>query len=38
MMMKEVSFSQAMQRKYPEWVVLIATVDERRRPDVMPAG
>ena len=36
--MKEVSFSAAMKRKYPEWVVLIATVDEVGNPDVMPAG
>jgi len=37
-MMKEVSFSEAMRRKYPEWVVLITTVDENGTPDVMPAG
>jgi len=36
--MKEVSFSEAMRRKYPEWVVLITTVDENGKPDVMPAG
>ena len=36
--MKKVSFSTAMQRKYPEWVALIATVDEGGKPDVMPAG
>jgi len=37
-MMKEVSFSKATQRKYPEWIVLITTVDERGKPNVMPAG
>ena len=37
-MMKEVSFSAAMSKKYPEWVVLIITVDENGTPDVMPAG
>ena len=37
-MIKEVSFSEAMRRKYPEWVVLITTVDENGKPDVMPAG
>ena len=36
--MKEVSFSTAMKSKYPEWIVLIATVDEDGKPDVMPAG
>lgn len=36
--MMEVSFSAAMERKYPEWVVLVATVDERANADVMPAG
>jgi len=37
-MIKEVSFSEAMRRKYPEWVVLITTVDKNGKPDVMPAG
>ena len=36
--MKEASFSEAMRRKYPEWVVLITTVDEDGKPNVMPAG
>jgi flavin reductase (DIM6/NTAB) family NADH-FMN oxidoreductase RutF len=36
--MKEVSFSEAMRKKYPEWVVLITTIDEHGKPDVMPAG
>jgi len=36
--MREVSFSEAMKRKYPEWVVLVISVDEEGRPDVMPAG
>ena len=36
--MREVPSSQAMQRKYPEWVVLITTVDAQGIPDVMPAG
>ena len=37
-MMKEVPFSEAMERKYPEWVVLVATSDKQGKPDVMPAG
>lgn len=36
--MKQVSFSEAMKKKYPEWVVLISTIDDRGRADVMPAG
>ncbi len=36
--MKEISFSEAMKRKYPEWVVLITTVDKDGKPNVMPAG
>ncbi len=39
--MVEVSFSEAIQRKYAEWVVLIATIDEdgdEGRANVMPAG
>ena len=36
--MTQVSFAAAMERKYPEWVVLIATVDQSGHPDVMPAG
>lgn len=36
--MKQVSFSEAMKRKYPEWVVLIGTIDDRGRANVMPAG
>jgi len=38
LMMKEVIFSEATERKYPEWIVLITTVDENGKPDVMPAG
>lgn len=37
-MIKEVSFLEAMKKKYPEWVVLVTTVDENGKPDVMPAG
>lgn len=36
--MKRVSFSKAMSRKYPEWVVLISTKDRNGKPNVMPAG
>jgi len=36
--MKQVSFSEAMKRKYPEWVVLIGTIDDRGQVNVMPAG
>ncbi|HIE50584.1 MAG TPA: flavin reductase family protein [Armatimonadetes bacterium] len=36
--MKEVPFSEAMRRKYPEWVVLITTIDEAGKANVMPAG
>jgi flavin reductase (DIM6/NTAB) family NADH-FMN oxidoreductase RutF len=37
-MIEETSFAAAMKRKYPEWIVLVATVDEAGTPDVMPAG
>jgi len=36
--MRSVSFNAAMQKKYPEWIVLVATVDRDGTPDVMPAG
>ena len=36
--MKQVSFSEAIKKKFPEWVVLISTMDNRGRADVMPAG
>lgn len=36
--MKQVSFSEAMRKKYPEWVVLISTIDDAGRANVMPAG
>ncbi len=36
--MKQVSFSEAMKKKYPEWVVFISTIDNRGQADVMPAG
>ena len=36
--MKQVSFSEAMKKKYPEWVVLISAIDDRGRANVMPAG
>ena len=36
--MKEVTFGEAMKRKYPEWVVLVVTTDAQGRVDVMPAG
>ena len=36
--MKEVTFGEAMKRKYPEWVVLVVTVDAQGKVDIMPAG
>jgi len=36
--MKEVSFGEAMKRKYPEWVVLVVTIDREGQVDIMPAG
>ena len=36
--MKEATFGEAMRRKYPEWVVLVVTVDSRGQVDIMPAG
>ena len=36
--MREVSFGEAMKRKYPEWVVLVVTLDGRGQVDLMPAG
>ena len=36
--MRQVSFSEAMKKKYPEWVVLICTIDDKGQVNVMPAG
>ena len=36
--MEEVSFSEAMAKKYPEWVVFVTSCDEQGRGNVMPAG
>jgi len=36
--MKRVPPSEALKRKYPEWIVLVVTVDQRGQVDVMPAG
>lgn len=36
--MKQVSISEAMGRKFPEWIVMIASVDAEGKPNVMPAG
>ena len=36
--MREVSFQEAVGKKYPEQVVMITTVDAEGCPDVMPAG
>ena len=36
--MKQVPYSEAIKKKYPEWVVLISTIDDQGRADVMPAG
>jgi flavin reductase (DIM6/NTAB) family NADH-FMN oxidoreductase RutF len=30
--------SEALKRKYPEWIVLVVTVDQKGQVDVMPAG
>jgi flavin reductase (DIM6/NTAB) family NADH-FMN oxidoreductase RutF len=35
---REVEFSEATLRKYPEWIVLIVTVDADQSVNVMPAG
>ena len=36
--MKQVTFGEAMERKYPEWVVLVVTIDDGGTVDIMPAG
>lgn len=36
--MRQVAFGEAMKRKFPEWVVLIVTVDAKGSVDIMPAG
>ncbi|MCW4019714.1 MAG: flavin reductase family protein [Candidatus Bathyarchaeota archaeon] len=36
--MNEVSWSEAIRRKYPEPVVLVVSCDSEGNPDVMPAG
>ncbi len=36
--MKEVTFGEAMKHKYPEWVVLVVTLDDAGQVDIMPAG
>jgi len=36
--MIEVSWSEAIKRKYPEPVVLVVSCDKKGKPDVMPAG
>ncbi len=36
--MRQVSVSEAMKRKYPEWLVLVVSRDGEGQPDVMPAG
>jgi flavin reductase (DIM6/NTAB) family NADH-FMN oxidoreductase RutF len=35
---RQVSADEALQRKYPEWIVLVVTVDAQGQVDVMPAG
>ena len=36
--MMEISWSEAIRRKYPEPVVLVVSCDREGKPDVMPAG
>jgi flavin reductase (DIM6/NTAB) family NADH-FMN oxidoreductase RutF len=36
--MKKVETSEAINRKYPEWVFQLVTVGEKGRPNAMPAG
>lgn len=36
--MKQVSVSEAMSRKFPEWIVMVVSVDAQGVPNVMPAG
>jgi len=36
--MKRVPPSEAIKRKYPEWIVLVVTIDQQGQVDVMPAG
>lgn len=37
-MLQRVTPSEGIQRKYPEWVVLVGTRDKDGQPNVMPAG
>lgn len=36
--MKRVEVSQALARKYPEWIILVVARDGQGRPNLMPAG
>lgn len=36
--MKQVGVSEAMSKKYPEWVIMVVSRDGDGRPNVMPAG
>lgn len=36
--MKRIPSSEALKRKYPEWIVLVVTMDQQGQVDVMPAG
>ncbi len=36
--MKQVEPSEAIQRKYPEWVILVVARDASGKPNLMPAG
>jgi len=36
--MKRVQPGEAIKRKYPEWIVLVVTMDQQGQVDVMPAG
>ena len=36
--MKRVHPSEAIKKKYPEWIVLVVTMDQQGQVDVMPAG
>ena len=36
--MRKTTVNEALQRKYPEWIVLVLTMDSSGQVDVMPAG
>ncbi len=36
--MKEIAIRKAWKWKYPEWIVLVTSIDQKGRPNVMPVG